>query len=470
MQTEDSQVSPELTQTLAEFAARLRYEDIPGRTREWCKVLFVDAVACALAGYDGEDTAAVVPFAAALGQSRESSVIGGAPLSLTGATALNGFLITAISLCDVYRPTATHLQPVVIPPVLAIAERDDCSGKDVVTALAVGFEVATRIGAGLDYAAFRRRGWHGPGTIGPFGAAAAAGRLLRLDAARMAAALGLAGSQSAGTFAAWGTSSVKFHQFRGALSGLFAALLAANGFSATRQFLTASDGGFYSTYSGATAKADAAAALGSRWELEQIALRPWPTSAANQGMVSALLELIQNHSLTPDAVGRLRIYLSEASYRAYVDRRTIGGKWEASGSVYYTAAVVLHDRTLWMDQYQPKRFNDPAVRRFALEQVELVSDPALHGVQAVVEADLNSGSKHRVRCDEPRGTPENPMTRAEVEEKFHKGARERLSRSCAEAALDLLWRVEELTSIRPLMAAQAVAETRAESDRELSSR
>ncbi len=275
-------MSEDLTRTFARFASALRIEDIPGHTRERCKDLLLDAFACALAGYAGEDAPKVARFAAALGKSPESSIIGGAWLTLPGATALNGFLITSVSLCDVYRPTATHLQPVVIPPALAIAERDDLGGGQLLAALCAGFEVATRIGAGLDYPAFRARGWHGPGVIGPFGAAAAAGSLLHFDADKMAMAFGLAGSQAAGTFAAWGTSSVKFHQFRGALSGLMAGLLAQEDFAATREFLTTPDGGFYSTYCGAAPAAAATEGLGQRWELEQIALRPWPTSAANQ--------------------------------------------------------------------------------------------------------------------------------------------------------------------------------------------
>src|SRR5687767_15524166 len=125
-------------------------------------------------------------FAEALGQSQDNSIVGGGRLSLAGATLFNGFLITAVSMCDVYRPTATHLQPVVVSPALAIAERDEASGRALLVALVAGFEAAVRIAAGVDYKAFRARGWHGPGTIGPFGAAAAVGHLLRFDAAKMA--------------------------------------------------------------------------------------------------------------------------------------------------------------------------------------------------------------------------------------------------------------------------------------------
>ena len=270
------------TETLAQFAAALRYEDLPRKVREHCKSVLLDTLACAVAGNQGEETGQIAALAAGLAQSDESSVIGGDRLSLAGATLLNGFLITAVTMCDVHRPTLTHVTPEVVPPALGVAERDGRSGRDLLLALAAGFEVTTRVGIGLDYPAFRARGWHGPGVIGPFGAAAAVGWLRKFDAETMAKAFGLAGSQSAGTFAAWGTPTVKFHQCRGALSGLLAALLAEQRFLATREFLTARDGGLYNTYSNGGHPAAVTADLGKRWELEQIALRLWPSATQSR--------------------------------------------------------------------------------------------------------------------------------------------------------------------------------------------
>src|SRR5262244_4439353 len=259
----------EATAVLAEFAASLTYEAIPERVRDYCKDLLLDALACAVAGHLGEETPQLAALSSALAQSRESTVIGGDRLSLAGATMLNGYLITAVTMCDAHRPTLTHVTPEIVPPALAIAERDDLSGRDLLVAVAAGCEVTTRIGLGLDYPAFRARGWHGPGIIGPFGAAAAVGSLLKFDAAMMARAFGLAGSQAAGTFAAWGTPTVKFHQCRGALSGLIAALLAEQNFVATREFLTAKDGGLYHAYVNGGLPEVATADLGTRYELEQ---------------------------------------------------------------------------------------------------------------------------------------------------------------------------------------------------------
>src|SRR5207253_1565160 len=296
---------PEPTQVLAEFAAGLTYDAIPAAARERCKNLLMDALACALAGHKGEETGQVEALAGALAQSQETSVIGGGRLSLAGASLLNGYLITAVTMCDVHRPTLTHITPEVVPPALAIAERDGKSGRDLLLALAAGFEVTTRIGLGLDYPAFRARGWHGPGVIGPFGAAAAVGSLLKFDADAMARAFGLAGSQAAGTYAAWGTPTVKFHQCRGAISGLLAALLAQQNFVATREFLSAADGGLYNVYSGGGKPEAAIAELGRRFELDRIALRLWPSATLIQGMNTALFDLLATHKIEAALVRRV---------------------------------------------------------------------------------------------------------------------------------------------------------------------
>ena len=190
-------MAAEVTQALAQFAATVGYDDIPERVREYCKDILLDTLACAVAGHQGEETHQVRALAAGLAQSQESSVIAGGRLSLAGATLLNGYLVTAVTMCDIHRSTLTHITPEVVPAALAIAERDGANGRDLLVALACGFETMTRIGIGLDFPAFRARGWHWPGVIGPFGAAAAVGRLLGFDADTMARALGRAGSQAA---------------------------------------------------------------------------------------------------------------------------------------------------------------------------------------------------------------------------------------------------------------------------------
>lgn len=444
-------MAAEVTQALARFAATLTYDQIPESAREHSKNLLLDAVACMLAGDRGEETHQVAAFAAALAQSKESSIVGGDRLSLAGATLLNGYLVTAVTMCDVHRPTLTHITPEVVPPALAIAERDGLSGKDLLVALAAGYETATRVGLGWDFPEARKRGWHGPGIIGPFGAAAAAGRLLGLDADSMARAYGLAGSQAAGTFAAWGTPTVKFHQIRGALSGLMAALLAQQKFVATREFLTARDGGLYNTYSNGGKPEAAVAELGKRWELEQIALRLWPCASGIQGFVTAMFDLAQKHQLKFEQVKKVRVFTSQTMVDMHGMFPRYNGKFEALLSTHYCAAVILHDRVLTLAQFEPARYNDPKLVHFAAEQVETKVDTSLTGVQAIVEADLADGKTVAVRCEHSKGSPENPLSRAEIEEKFRFYGKGVLPSARIEEAIAAITRLENLKSVRSLM-------------------
>ena len=435
------------TSTLAAFASSLEYEAIPDEVREASKTLLLDALACALAGHQGEETGQLEAMAAALGQSREATIIGGDRLSLAGAVLQNGYLITAVTMCDVHRATLTHITPEIIPPALAIAERDGASGRALLTAIAAGCEVTTRVGIGLDYPVFRGKGWHGPGVIGPFGAAAAVGSLRGFDGQTMARAFGLAGSQSAGTFAAWGTPTVKFHQCRAALSGLMAGLLAEQGFVATEEFLTAPDGGLYTTYAEGGRPDDAIADLGRRWELQRIALRLWPAATALQDVVTAVARLDPVEFAEIEAV---RIALSRTPFEMHGGFATYAAKFEALLSAHYVTAVYLRDRALTLTQFEPACYDDPALRRFAAETVTVTHDPELSGGQATVELRTKDGTRLTARCDHPLGTPENPLSRRQIEDKFRTYAAPRLTAERIEAVIAAIEGLESLASTASL--------------------
>ncbi len=441
----------EATERLASLAAGLDIAAIPPAAREQTKKLILDALACALAGHRGEETGQVAALAQALGDSREASVIGGGRLSRAGATLMNGYLITAVTMCDVHRATLTHITPEIVPPALAICERDGATGAELLSAIAAGCEVATRVGIGLDYPVFRSKGWHGPGVLGPFGAAAAVGRLRGFDAETMARAFGLAGSQAAGTFAAWGTPTVKFHQCRAALSGLMAALLAEPGFVATRQFLTAPDGGLYNTYAAGGKPETATADLGERWELGEIALRPWPAATALQDVITALYNLVAEHDLAFSGIARVRLALGETPFAMHGKYSTWRAKFEALLSAHYVAAVFLRDRAVTLAQFEPACYDDPALRRFAAENVTVFEDASLGGGQAAATVETTDGRMIAARCDAPLGAPENPLTCAQIEDKFRTYAKGVISAERIERVIATVADLEHVADARSLI-------------------
>jgi 2-methylcitrate dehydratase PrpD len=349
-----------------------------------------------------------------------------------------------------------------VPPALAIAERDDLPGRDLLVAIAAGCEVTTRIGLGLDYPTFRARGWHGPGIIGPFGAAAAVGSLLKFDADTMARAFGLAGSQAAGTFAAWGTPTVKFHQCRGVVSELLAALLAQQNFVATGEFLSAADGGLYKTYAGGGKPDTAIADLGCRFELERIALRLWPSATLIQGLNTALFDLLAKYEIQAGRVRRVVVALSQSAFDMHGGFGTYKGKFEALLSAHYAAAAILHDGALSLAQFAPARYDDPTLRSFAADKVEVRADAALTGSQAKVDVILSDGARLSAQCEHPLGAFENPLSRTQVEQKFRLYAVGVLPDGRVEEVIDAVNRLEDFGSVRALMTLlRAVPPTRA---------
>jgi len=440
------------TAELAGFIANLKYEDLPAAIRERVKDYILDAFASALAGQQGDEVKQIQALAAALGGSEEASIIGGGKLSLAGATMLNGYLVTAVTVCDVHRPTLYHTTPEVVPPALAIAERDGASGKTFLLAVAAGLETSVRVALGTNYPAFRARGWHSPGVVGPFGGAAALGKLLGLTVEQQRNAFGLAGSQSAGTFAHWGTPTIKFHQCRGALSGLMAGLLAQQGFRASAEILAHPDGGIYNAYSDGGKPETVTADLGRQWMLSGIALRLWPAASSIQTAMTALFALIGKHDLKPANVAQVRVGLSKTVYDMH-GTLPWNDKFKALLSAPYVASIMLHDRRCWLDQFEPGRYQDPAVDTFTRERVKVELDPTLQGTAAAVEVRMTDGTTLTDRRTCAKGDPDDPLTRVEIQEKLRTATTGLLPTAQVDRIIALVDDLEHLADMRDLAAA-----------------
>jgi 2-methylcitrate dehydratase PrpD len=267
----------------------------------------------------------------------------------------------------------------------------------------------------------------------------------------MAQAFGLAGSQAAGTFAAWGTPTVKFHQCRGALSGLLAALLAQQRFVATREFLTAKDGGLYAAYAEGGRPDVVTADLGRHWQLEQIGLRLWPSATLIQGMITALFDLIGKHAFDVARVRKVRVALSRQAFEMHGGFDRYKAKFEALLSAHYTAAVILHDRALTLAQFEPASYADPRLRRFAAERVDVRQDASVSGSQALVDVDMVDGATLSARCEHPLGSSENPLTRAQIEQKLRTYAEGVLSAAQVAKLIGAIDSVQDLGSVGELM-------------------
>ena len=406
-----------VTEQLAEWVAELRWETIPSVVRGRVSDLLVDAIGDGLVGHIMEETGQVARFIDRVGGAGQTTVLGGETTSQFGAAFMNGYLITAATVCDVYRPTHCHVGPEVIPAALAAAELVGATGAELLAAVAAGLEVTTRVGQALGPVELLRRGWHAPGVTGGFGAAAAAGKLLGLTVSEQAQAFGLAGSQASGTYAQWGTPAVKFHQAHGATSGLVAAMLVSEGFTATSNVFTAPNGGFLSTYTGGGDSSALIAGLGSDWELMGISLRLWPTGSPIQSVPTALFALMGEHPIDPDQVVKIRITLPSAVHAMHGEF-SWSDPFSARLSPQYVAAVTVLDSACWCEQFTESRIADLRVNDFATNRVELEADSSLPGGAAGVDVKLMGGESRVHIALVPRGDPSAPLTNEELMAKF----------------------------------------------------
>ena len=230
------------TVRLAEYAAELRYRDLPAEVVRRAKECIADTVAAIICGSALPWSRIVIRYAERTGPGGKSRILGstGAGVQANAAALANGALAHAFELDSLTRPGAgAHPGATVLPPALAVAQEHGSDGQALITAFVAGNEVMIRIGRATGHTN-EARGFHAPGTTGPFGGAVAASRLLGLDARAMTNALGIAGSLCGGLleFARGDGGMVKrLHLGRASEAGVLAASLAADGFAGPRTVL-----------------------------------------------------------------------------------------------------------------------------------------------------------------------------------------------------------------------------------------
>ena len=443
--------APALAARLAEFACGLQRKAVAESAAAHTVTLILDAVGCALAGWAAEETPQILRAARQLGDAQDATIIGDAArASLIGSVLANAYLTTAVTSCDVYTPAHCHLTPEVVPAALAVAELEHASGTALLTAVTAGLEISSRVLHAINYTEFRRRGWHSPGVVGPVGAAVAAGLLLGLGPEELQSAMSLAVSQAAGTFAAWPTTAVKFHQARGAAAGLLSARLAAGGFTASAEPFEAPDGGLFSCYSPGDPAA-AVADLGAVWELEQISVRLWPGATPVQALLTALLGSGQRLPAITD-VAAIEVRVPVATYEAHRSLAHPAGCFEALLSFHYVTAVTLLHGRFDIDLTGPAHIASPDLAALIDQRVTLAPDPAVPRGGVRVQLTGTDGTTLNIRQDHALGTPHCRATEAQVGEKFVRNAAARLGPGPAGELLAGISRLDQVADCAELLA------------------
>ncbi|MBI4194200.1 MAG: MmgE/PrpD family protein [Betaproteobacteria bacterium] len=412
------------TLEIAGWIASLRYADLPERTRQVVRHAILDTVGCGVYGFRTPWANAVLDWARSGGSKTESTVWGESAPGLRAADAalVNGVASHAFELDD-YHNAKLHAGAVVIPAALAMAEKLNSKGEAIVTAIAAGYEVMIRSSLALNPSAARLRGWHITGICGPFGAAAACASLLGLNHEQTAWALGLAGTQGAGTWAfnADGTMSKRLHAGKAAHSGVLAAELAARGFTGPTQIYEFEDGGVLKAYSDASDPAPLTRNLGEVYHLDTNSIKPYSCCGSTHSYVDAALALRRRFGAPWDPNRRVQVGLSRVVDVQCGFVYAPGSALNAQMSLRYVIAAALTEGQVLPPQFAEAKLSDPALTALA-GRLELVHDPDLDKLYPAhfagwVAAEAN-GEWSRVQVNDPSGSPASPIDARGIIRKF----------------------------------------------------
>lgn len=441
-----------ITLQVAGWVAALRYEHLPEQTRQVVKGQVLDTIGCAIHGLTTPWAQLVRNWAASFPVTGPgaASVWGEQAPSLRPAEAalVNGTAAHSFELDD-YHNVKLHPGAAVIPAALALAERRGASGRDLVTAVAAGYEVMIRTAAALEPAAARLRGWHLTGVCGGLGAAAACASLLKLDTEQTAWALGLGGTQGAGLFCftADGAMSKRLHPGTAAQSGLMAAELAAAGFTGPTQLFEAADGGFLRTHSDAPRPERLVAELGERYLLDDTNVKPYSCCGSIHAYLDAARSLRQ--SFGGWQPGRpVRVGMSEVVNLQCGYPYTPGTILNAQMSLRYCVATALLDGNVLPSQFTPARLADPAVMQVA-QGLQLVADRDLDQLYPAhfagwAAAQNDDGAWVRVDVTDPSGSSAQPLGLSGIAAKFAGLVEGLMPADRVQAVIDAAGRLEEI--------------------------
>jgi 2-methylcitrate dehydratase PrpD len=443
-----------LTGLVADFVSRIQISDIPKRAIDAATLGITDCVGVMIAGAEEESVRIVAALAASASDGDSPQIPSGRRLAAPDAALVNGVAAHALDYDDV--AMAAHPSAVLVPALLAEGWALDAGGDEVVLAYVAGYELWAQLDA-LEPGRLHARGFHPTAVLGTLAAAGACARLRRLDAVQTRHAIGIAASLASGLVANFGTMTKPLHAGRAAQSGVLAARLAANGFTAAADILEHRSG-FLRAHSpsGSPRLDDAALDIGAVWRLEQrgIDIKRYPTCYATHRCIDAMLDLAVDQKLAPIDVAQIDVRTGATQLLLLRNPRP-DNALEAKFSMEFAMAAALVARGVGLAQLVDEFVASPAVRA-AVAKVrctttdEMMAGDELFAPDDRVSVRLASGA---VLTHPPvthaKGSWQRPMTQEELAAKF-RDCTQAMPPGQSAALFDQLCSLQSLKSLRTL--------------------
>ena len=443
----------DVTAKIAQFVVNAKYENVPPKAVETAKIAVRDCLGVALAGSQEEDAKICAQIARQENAKEETTVIGqGFKTSALQAAFANGTAAHALDFDHSFTIMGQPTAPI-IPAIFALGESLGASGRQVLEAYVVGYEVTGKLAHSLRDSA--HDGWHAPSTLGSFGAAAACGKLLGLGAPQVEMALGIAASMAGGIVANFGTMTKPLHVGLGARNGVLAAKLAQGGYTANPKAIESRFGFYQVLHQGTAIHEQPIEELGRSYALltDGLRIKPYPCGGLTHQVIDAVLDFRKQHGLTAEIIDRVDVDVVKHTFERIVFRvpqTGIQGKF----CMPYLVARAIIDGKVGLDIFTDSAVRDQNVLKLA-ERVQMNLDNNLKKTDAAgrpcrVTIRLKNGQTYSREAQHAKGGPEFPLNEDELRSKFFDCAKEAIPAESAQRALEHIQRLETLDSVRPV--------------------
>jgi len=447
-----------ITAEISRWAAGVKFSDLSPEAVHQTKRFLLDAIGCALGGYQQHDVAIALRVMNEVAAPGPATVIGsGKKMDVVHAAFANSLMVRCMDYNDIYWKQDPSHPTDIFPAAIACAERAQSNGQELMVGLALGHEFEMRF-CEAAFPGIRERGWH-HATFTALASPIVAGRMLHLPWEQIQHAIGISASARAtlGAVTAGKLTMMKNTVSpMGTESGVLAALMAAEGYTGPEHVLDGKEGLVHVL--GPEWKLKLLTdGLGQSWRITQCGMKFFPTEALTHAPISATLDLIKEHDLKPEQIAKVHIrsLARAADILADPSKYDPRSKETADHSLPYCIAAAIADRQVTPAQFTQQKINDPEIRA-QLRKVEVVADPeiekAFPALQKVAVTIVTTDGKELTRkLDYPKGDPRNPLSDAEIEEKFIALADGVISRARQQRVRDVIWKLENCGSVTELM-------------------
>lgn len=438
---------PNVTQRLAQFVAQTRLDDIPSAVMHQAKRSVMNFFAVALAGCRTAPVEIALATLAQFSGGKQATLVGrGERIDALSATFLNAAGANVYDFCDTHTRTVIHPTVPVVPPLLALAELRRVSGPDLLFAIVLGNEIEDRIGLAVSPQHYSL-GWHITSTCGVFGAAAAVGKLIGLDAQRLVWALGTAATQSSGLCECLGTASKSASVGNAARNGLLSALLAERGFDGPPEPLNGVQG-LYNAMGVPPDLSFLTDGWGKSWQIMETAYKPYPCGFVINPVLDCVLDWRRDHR---DAEVVKVVVRGNPLLADRTDRPNVTNGRLSQVSVQHAVAAALMRGKAGPDEFSDECVADPKVAAVRAK-VEVVRDSSFSTIAAAVDIATADGQVYRLSTQAARGSDVNPMSDGDLEAKLRHAAAGWNGRHDIQPLIDAIWGLDQSADVAGLCA------------------